>query len=201
MTDASKLFILTKKFWKGRPDYPRVVISDTKAPQLYTFEYGNPDKAMVLITYAWEDRSTQLATITSKEQLRAVLASQIDVIMREAGYPEYAGHLTNPADNSYAIHWQQDTNSYGAFTLAQPGQIHNIAAAFYDYQRVDTNDYNGFSLIGDSIYFAGGWTEAALQTSLNVVSALLKRYGTLNALELAPVNLIDASAYRYTTPN
>ena len=202
MVDSSKLFIVTDKFWVGKDQpgkpFPLVIATDTKAPTLYTLDFGHPTKGVVLITYAWENHSTQLAAIADPQKLRANLAQQIGRITKEFGFPEYESYITRPEDEVFFIHWQKEIGYHGAFTLAQPGQLINVRTATFDFLRILEPDYNGVSLIGDSITFSGGWTESALQPAINAVSALLKRYGVeLNAPDLAPVNLLKDHAHTY----
>ncbi|MCE8009572.1 NAD(P)/FAD-dependent oxidoreductase [Aestuariivita sp.] len=212
MTSSSKLFIRTAKFWEGQSnDFPRNILSDTKAPQLYTLDYGDPNYGMVLVTYTWEDLSTQLMAVSNAEDatpspsaLLDMLKAELNVIMQQSAFPNYVDNLVpvNGDSDIYMIHWQLDANSYGAFTLAQPGQDQQIADMFYQSYNaiIYESEYAGVFITGDSTSFIGGWIDGALQPTMNMLSAILYKYGVLDPLgaEFAPVLRINPTTYSYS---
>lgn len=201
MISSSKLFIRTMKFWKDQaPDFPRVILSDTKSPQTYTLDYGHEEYGMVLVSYTWKDLSNQMMAVQDPLVLLGILKQQIASIMRKTKYPDYADLLIPvTADDIHVVHWQLDPHSYGAFTLATPGQDKYIAAMLYDFEKLGSNDAIPLLIGSDCTSFLGGWVDGGLQAAHNNLSAVFRAYGSLNpaAAHLAPVNLLDSNLYRY----
>ncbi|GME43226.1 tryptophan 2-monooxygenase [Neofusicoccum parvum] len=201
MTASSKLFIRTKKFWEGKdPSFPRVILSDTKLPQLYTLDYGDPEYGMVLVTYAWEDLSTEIQVYTDPKKLFVNLKAQLTDIMRNTAYPDWVENLIPVTDNDYYLmHWQLNPHTNGAFVLGYPGQDNLTAQMFFDFTKLNTQALSPMLLNGDSISFTGGWVDGGLQCAMNNLSAILKTYGTLapDAAALAPINVVRPQNYKY----
>jgi tryptophan 2-monooxygenase len=203
MTSSSKLFIRTKKFWANDPAYPRVILSDTKLPQLYTLDYGHPDYGMVLVTYTWEDLSDQIASYSDPKKLFAMLLKQVKTVLisLDGPYKDFANNLVPVTDSDYwMIHWQNDPLANGAFVLGQSGQDELTASLFYDYTKIGSGGFNAPAPIlmnGDSVGFSGGWIDGGLQCAMNAVSAIINAKGSLNHPELAPATLLDPNTYNY----
>ncbi|KAH7098446.1 flavin-containing amine oxidoreductase-domain containing protein [Auriculariales sp. MPI-PUGE-AT-0066] len=203
MTSSSKLFIRTKKFWKDQDPktFPRNILSDTKLPQLYTLDYDDPDYGMVLISYTWEDLSTQTAAYNNPKALFKILKAQIANIMSMTQYPDWTDNLVPVTeDDYYLIHWQLEDNYNGAFMLGAPGQDPNTIAMFRDFLKLSAPVDSAIEPIlvnGDSAGFTGGWIEGGLQVAMNAISAVLLKYGTLEHEELSPVRLLQQNVYKY----
>jgi tryptophan 2-monooxygenase len=204
---SSKLFVRTKKFWSGDVNFPRVVISDTPGPQLYTLDYDHPEYGMVLVTYTWEAQSAAMQQYTDPESLFAYLISLIAEVV--AGLPDdtpdsYKNFVRDlvavTRDDYNLIHWQLDPAAQGAFVLGKNGQHTLTQAMFYDFIKLSdpTNVSAPILLSGDSISFTGGWIDGGLQCALNAVSAVLAAKGTVNHPELAPITLLKPDLYDYT---
>lgn len=207
ITKSSKLFIRTKKFWAGDVHFPRVVISDTAQPQLYTLDYDHPEYGMVLVTYTWEAQSEAMQQYTDPKLLFDYLLGLVETMV--AGLPDdtpiayrnFARDLVAVTKDDYnMIHWQLDPIAQGAFVLGTNGQDVLTQAMFYDYTKLtDINDASPPVLLnGDSIGFTGGWIDGGLQCALNAVSAILSCKGTLNCPELSPSALLVPDFYDYT---
>ncbi|KAI9625833.1 hypothetical protein H4Q26_016081 [Puccinia striiformis f. sp. tritici PST-130] len=201
MISSTKVFARVKKFWneENKENYPRVILSDTKASQLYTLDYGHPEYGMVLLTYAWGDLSDQIMTVKDDKELYRILKNQIHEIMRNSEFADYAEQLAPVEENDIrVVHWQLDPTTLGAFALAMPGQARMIADAFYDFKSLsEDKDHSGVLLNGDSITFEGGWVEGALRTAMNVTSAIMLKYGSVEQESKAPVNLLERNTYKY----
>lgn len=184
----------TDKFWEGKKkDFPRVILSDTKAAQLYTLDYGAADSGMVLMLYGWENISNQLVGL-SDQNLVTTLKEQIRGIS-----PEFANYLEPlKKEDIYVIHWQNDPYTLGAFNLARASELDAIQDMFIDFTRIlDSKEYNGVSIIGCGSSFTPGWIEGAFQVATNVTSAILKAYGTIKAVDYSPIKRIHHGTYRY----
>lgn len=201
MTSSSKVFIRTKKFWENKePNFTRVILSDTKSPQTYTLDYGHEEYGMVLISYTWEDLSSQMMAVQDSATLLEVLKRQIAIVMRKTEHPDYADHLIPVTpDDIYVIHWQLDPHAYGAFSLPLPGQDRYVAAMFYDFEKLSRNIESRVLIGSDCTSWLGGWIDGGLQPVHNNLAALFKRFGSLaeSAAHLAPVNILDSNLYRY----
>src|SRR5262249_10117858 len=89
----------------------------------------------------------------------------------------FATQLVPLDDEVIAIDWEATDYSHGAFKLAQAGQEPDVQAAYYQFLDVLTPNDTGIYLAGDSMAWAGGWIEGALQTGLNAAAAAAKRVG------------------------
>lgn len=55
-TSSIKVAAQIKKYWKGKPAFPRCFLSDDIIKQVYTLEYEkDDDTAVCFITYSWDD--------------------------------------------------------------------------------------------------------------------------------------------------
>ena len=172
MMNASKLFIRTKdKFWKNDSTMPQNIQTDELPRGLYCLDYPQTTNGVVLISYTWGDDSTRLLACPPQRrfQLFKDIIARID--------PAFAAQLV-PLDNEViAIDWEATDYYHGAFKLAQAGQEPDVQAAYYQFLDVLTPNDTGIYLAGDSMSWAGGWVEGALQTGLNAAAAAAKRVG------------------------
>jgi len=139
VASSTKLFLRTKRFWADSK-YPRNILSDTKAPQVYTLEYDpKSSSGVVLVTYTWDDASTKALAFTATELLE-VLKADIATLTEGTTYSDFADQLvpfTGDLDRDMrSIVWQESPNYFGAFTLARPGQDHYIDTMFRDFLKV-----------------------------------------------------------------
>ena len=182
ITTSSKLFIRTKtKFWldeRGKPnrDIPQNIQTDELPRGVYALNYPdeyNPDKnGVVVVSYTWEDDSTKLMGLSPKARLKLCK----DAIAKVSS--KFADNLVPLNDEILCIDWQGEDYYYGAFKLQYPGQETNIQAAYYQFLSVlDANIDRGVYLAGDSVSWAGGWTEGAMHTAVNAACAAAKRMG------------------------
>jgi tryptophan 2-monooxygenase len=127
---------------------------------------------VVLISYTWGDDSAKLLALPPAKRfakLREVIA---------AIHPEFASYL-DPVDEQICnVDWEAKPYYYGAFKLQDPGEDLYVQDVFFQYQSAldDAND-PGVYLAGDSVSWAGGWTEGALHTGLNAATAVAYRLG------------------------
>ena len=182
ITTSSKLFIRTKtKFWlddsgQPKPDIPQNIQTDELPRGVYALdypkEYNRDDNGVVVVSYTWEDDSTKLMGLPPKARLKLCQEAIAKVS------PEFAENLVPLNDEIVCIDWQGEDYYYGAFKLQYPGQETNIQAAYYQFLSVlDANIDRGVYLAGDSISWAGGWTEGAMHTAINAACAAAKRMG------------------------
>lgn len=182
LTTSSKLFIRTKtKFWlddngNPKPNIPQNIQTDELPRGIYALDYPkeyNPDNnGVVVVSYTWEDDSTKLMGLNPKERLKLLK----DAIAKVS--PEFAENLVPLSEKILCIDWQKEDYYYGAFKLQFPGQEPNIQAAYYQFlSALNSESDRGVYLAGDSISWAGGWTEGAMHTAINAACAAAKRLG------------------------
>lgn len=193
LVNSSKLFIRTKsKFWLEDDTIPQNIQTDEMPRGVYCLNYphkgpdqgadksGKPDpqkalregNGVVLVSYTWRDDSTRL-TAASPEQRFEMFTQVLKKID-----PHFAGQLVPEADELVVVDWQSQQYYYGGFKLDQPGQETFVQDVYYQFlSALDASRDTGVYLAGDSVSFAGGWTEGALQTGLNAAFAVLARIG------------------------
>lgn len=173
MMNSSKLFIRTKdKFWKHDKTMPQNIQTDELPRGIYCIDYPQTDNGVVLISYTWGDDSTRLLACPPHERFRVFK----DIIARI--HPGFAAELTPVDDEIIAVDWESTDHYFGAFKLDQPGQEPDVQEAYYQFLDVLTPASDcGVYLAGDSVSWAGGWTEGALHTGLNAAAAAAKRIG------------------------
>lgn len=197
---SGKLFMQTTDFWSGKTDFfPRVILSDTKAPQLYTLDYGVTGSGVTLMTYTWEDYSIQFDYLARTPGTWSdVVKDQIaNLVQGQKGYDDYADNLVPLYTDSYiGYNWQSVEGQYGAFALPQPGQDVFVQQAFLDFLN-PTAAQRGIYLAGDGISWTPGWVEGAIHTALNVLSIMLKQWGTVYSAAYAPSTLIPKYKFNY----
>jgi tryptophan 2-monooxygenase len=177
LMESSKMFIRTaEKFWmdNGQPrtDIPQNIQTDELPRGIYCLDYPQTDNGVVLISYTWGDDSAKLLALPPAKRL-AKLREVIAAI-----HPEFASYLDPVDDQIYNVDWEAMPYYYGAFKLQDPGEDPYVQDVFFQYQSAldDAND-PGVYLAGDSVSWAGGWTEGALHTGLNAATAVAYRLG------------------------
>lgn len=173
MMNSSKLFIRTRtKFWKGNPQMPQNIQTDELPRGLYCLDYPQTDNGVVLISYTWGDDSTKLLAASPAERF-ATFRGVIEAID-----PPFAAQLEPLNGEIVNIDWEATPHYFGAFKLDSPGQEPDVQTAYYQFlDALNPAADKGIYLAGDSVSYAGGWTEGALQTGLNAATAAAKRLG------------------------
>jgi tryptophan 2-monooxygenase len=202
VVSSTKLFLRTKKFWNDIR-FPRNILSDTKLPQLYTLDYGDPQSGVVLVTYTWEDDSTKTQALNGVELLEA-LKAEIRTITAGTAFSDYADQLV-PFTGSLerdmrSIVWQSTKDYFGAFTLAQPGQDPYIDTIYRDFGKAGTPLDNLVYIAGDCTSWTGGWADGALQSGLNCAAGVIRSLnGTFTVSNSNPITAVAPPRYRYFT--
>jgi tryptophan 2-monooxygenase len=173
MMNSSKLFIRTRtKFWQNNQQMPQNIQTDELPRGLYCLDYPQTDNGVVLISYTWGDDSTKLLASPPAERF-AIFRRVIEAID-----PQFAEELEPVNGEIVNIDWEVTPHYFGAFKLDSPGQEPDVQTAYYQFLEVlNPATDKGVYLAGDSVSYAGGWTEGALQTGLNAATAAAKRMG------------------------
>jgi tryptophan 2-monooxygenase len=174
MINSSKLFIRTKeKFWKKHQGkMPQTVLSDDLFSATYMLDYPQTKNGVICVSYTWGDESAKVSGLSPEERFRLYKESIANVV------PEIAKELNPVNDEILHIDWQTEPNYHGAFKLNLPGQEEDSANLYFQFQSVnDPKKNSGIYLAGDSVSWAGGWIEGALQTAINAACSVLKNEG------------------------
>lgn len=202
MTSSSKVFMLTReKFWLTQRDLPANIQTDTLVRGVYCLDYAPEDPGapgVVLLSYTWEDDSTQQLGLRGKrERVQRLVA---DVARTN---PDFARHLV-PIDNDFASHavvidWALEPHCHGAFKLNFPGDDELSRQLFYQYLgcREPATDPRVY-LAGDSQSFNGGWIEGALHTGINAACAVIRSLGGSLYTPDNPIDSARPTTYDYS---
>jgi tryptophan 2-monooxygenase len=200
VVSSTKLFLRTKKFWTNTR-FPRNILSDTKLPQLYTLDYGNPQSGVVLVTYTWEDDAIKTQALDGPELLE-VLKAEIRTITAGTNFADYADQLV-PFTGSLErdlrfLNWQSTKDYFGAFTLAQTGQDPYIDTIYRDFGKAGTPVDNLVYIAGDCTSWTGGWADGALQSGLNCAAGVIRSLnGTFTVSNSNPITAVAPARYQY----
>ena len=176
--NSSKAFVLTEdKFWLKNTALPANIQSDTLIRGLYCLDYTpdeSPDgRGVVLISYTWQDDSAKQIALPAANEARIKRLVE-DVKQIDS---DFASHLV-PLDGDYDkntifIDWMTEPNYHGAFKLNHPKQDLLLQRAFSFYLRASAEYGDPYIyLAGDDVSFSGGWSEGAIETAINAVSAV-----------------------------
>lgn len=147
IAESSKLFIKVKPWWRTDSTRIRCISADTTLANFYTLDYEDPDEAICLVNYTWEDFSEKSEALGP---LNVRYQRLLDDLKNLA--PDYVLQGMPPeatADNGVMIDWQKEPHYYGAFQLTRPVQEKLLSTLFYDFQVKATPD--GLA----KIYFVG----------------------------------------------
>lgn len=201
MTSSSKVFVMTRdKFWQTQRDLPANIQTDTLVRGVYCLDYAPNDPhapGVVLLSYTWEDDSTEQLGLRDK---RARVQRLVQDVARTN--PDFARHVV-PINEDYAtytqvIDWELEPHYYGAFKLNFPGNDELSRRLFYQFLGCQDAATDPFVyLAGDSQSFTGGWIEGAIQTGVNAACAVIRSLGgSLYTLD-NPIDAARPTAYDY----
>ncbi|MGH8060187.1 MAG: FAD-dependent oxidoreductase, partial [Candidatus Entotheonellia bacterium] len=195
IAESSKLFIKVKPWWRTDSTRIRCISADTTLANFYTLDYGDPDEAICLVNYTWEDFSEKSEALGP---LNVRYQRLLDDLKNLA--PDYVLQGMPPeatADNGVMIDWQKEPHYYGAFQLTRPVQEKLLSTLFYDFQAKATPDgLAKIYFVGDSYHWTGGWSEGAFQTALNAFCAIAHSVG-VPPLSGSPLDILSPHLFRY----
>lgn len=198
---ASKIFIPVQcKFWEGSSDIPQNIQTDTLPHGVYALSYPGTEQGVVCLNYAFadkavkdggvpnEDRIVQCLTAireASPEFLQATLRNAtvelptLDGLDETKPSPEvlrrFANALVKTGQVQAAV-WHNDPNHRGAFKQILPDQEEANRQLFFQPFDAGTVASSGLVLAGDSVSFAGGWADGAVQTSITATQAVIRMF-------------------------
>ncbi|GBC59388.1 amine oxidase [Desulfonema ishimotonii] len=172
MVSSGKVFVRTRTaFWKKQPPESTLncTITDEITRGTYLFDFENTPSGVICLSYTWEDASLKL----SGPDADARVSKSLEVLARIYG----KDLISREVAEAVSFSWENADGYNGAFKLTYPGQ--------YEYQKIlcrqplspEPESRNGVFLAGDSVSWAGGWVEGALQSGLNAAMGVIRKIG------------------------
>ncbi|KAF9385939.1 hypothetical protein CPB97_004288 [Podila verticillata] len=116
------------------PAFPWTLITDVDLPQVFCFEYSDPETVIVMLAYAWEEDSRRLRSDKDPAKLFAHLKHFATEATVKSPCPQWAD-IIQPVGDIVLTHWQEDLCALGAFAFAEQGQDQHGAAPFHDFEK------------------------------------------------------------------
>ena len=193
---SSKLFVpVDRPFWldldpaTGR-DMMSMTLTDRMLRSVYLLG-SQPDRpAVICLSYTWADDSLKWLPLNTSERGEVALRAL------QCIYPglDIRKHVIGAAAS---ISWEAHPYSSGAFKMNRPGHYRYQRRLFTQFMQDDSD----LTLAGDGASWTAGWCEGAVQTSLNAISGVVKRYGGSSSAtnpgpgdvfsKIAPLDLYD----------
>ncbi|KAB5516971.1 hypothetical protein GE09DRAFT_1262890 [Coniochaeta sp. 2T2.1] len=210
---STKLFNLIPNYTlTTHPGYPRNILTDSVPGQVYTLDYGYATTLVALEEYKWVVGSVEIQYRTAAELHAEVLDTLVEVTKDPpyADLPSTFGTVNGVEKNLVKIDWQLELGFQWAFVLSGLGQDEMVDDLVYDFLKLKkkTKKKNGngeeeekWSLpvfnISDMTAHESGWVEGGLRGMVNVVTAIVDRFGELKLPAAAPVNLMTGPICGY----
>ena len=174
---SSKTFVMVDRpFWRdvdpttGR-DLMSMTLSDRLTRSTYLLDHGPDRRAVICLSYTWNDDAMKWISLPLEERLRLMLHSLKQI------YPDLdiAAHIVG---RPITVSWESDPNFMGAFKANLPGHYRYQRRLFGHFMQSDfAPQHRGIFLAGDDISWTAGWAEGAITTALNAVGGVLRQFG------------------------
>jgi len=174
---SSKTFVMVDRpFWRdvdpatGR-DVMSVTLSDRLTRGTYLVDNGPDKRAVICLSYTWNDDAMKWISLPLDERVRLMLHSLRQI------YPkvDIAQHIIG---KPITISWESDPNFMGAFKANLPGHYRYQRRLFSHFvQDSAPAAHRGIFLAGDDISWTAGWAEGAVTTALNAVCGVVRHLG------------------------
>ncbi|KAB5511410.1 hypothetical protein GE09DRAFT_1270415 [Coniochaeta sp. 2T2.1] len=212
---STKLFNLIPNSTLTAPrGYPRNILTDSVPGQVYTLDYGSATTLVALEEYKWVVGSVEIQDRTAAELHAKVLDTLVEVTKDTpyADLPGRFGTVNGGAEKDLIkIDWQLEPDFQGAFVLPRLGQDEMVDDLVYDFLKLKKKkrkkkgnvgeEEEKWSLpvfnVSDMTAHESGWVEGGLRGMVNVVTAIVDRFGGLKQPAAAPVNLMTGPVYGY----
>jgi tryptophan 2-monooxygenase len=174
---SSKTFVMVDRpFWRdtdpatGR-DVMSVTLSDRLTRGTYLVDNGPDKRAVICLSYTWNDDAMKWISLPLDERVRLMLHSLKQI------YPNVniAEHIIG---QPITISWESDPNFMGAFKANLPGHYRYQRRLFSHFIQDDfAPEHRGIFLAGDDISWTAGWAEGAITTALNAAAGVIRHLG------------------------
>jgi tryptophan 2-monooxygenase len=173
---ASKTFVMVDRpFWldqtPGGRDTLSVTLSDRLTRGTYLFDNGPGRRAVICLSYTWNDDAMKWSSLPLDERVRLMLHSLRQI------YPDVdiARHIVG---RPITVSWASDPNFMGAFKANLPGHYRYQRRLYSHFVQADfAPEHRGIFLAGDDISWTAGWAEGAVTTALNAVCGVARHLG------------------------
>jgi tryptophan 2-monooxygenase len=174
---SSKTFVMVDRpFWRdtdpatGR-DLMSMTLSDRLTRSTYLLDNGPDRRAVICLSYTWNDDAMKWVSLPLDERLRLMLHSLKQIYPRV----DIASHIVG---RPITVSWESDPNFMGAFKANLPGHYRYQRRLYGHFmQREFAPQHRGIFLAGDDISWTAGWAEGAITTALNAVGGVLRQFG------------------------
>jgi tryptophan 2-monooxygenase len=174
---SSKTFVMVDRpFWRdthpatGR-DLMSVTLSDRLTRGTYLIDNGPDKRAVICLSYTWNDDAMKWISLPLDERVRLMLHSLRQI------YPnlDIAEHIIG---KPITISWESDPNFMGAFKANLPGHYRYQRRLFSHFMQDEfAPNHRGIFLAGDDISWTAGWAEGAVTTALNAACGVVRHLG------------------------
>jgi tryptophan 2-monooxygenase len=174
---SSKTFVMVDRpFWRDQnPETGRDVMSMTLSDRMtrgtYLIDNGPGERAVICLSYTWNDDALKWVSLPVDERVRLMLHSLKQI------YPNVniAEHIIG---QPITVSWESDPNFMGAFKANLPGHYRYQRRLFSHFvQDGFAPEHRGLFLAGDDISWTAGWAEGAITTALNAASGVVRHLG------------------------
>lgn len=157
---SAKIFLETDSvFWKENNSEITTTISDLPIRGTYFFEFDDTDSGLICSSYTWEDDARKWHGSRINERVER----SIELLEEVYGEGSIRPHVVS----GYGFSWEEMPGYRGGFKQYYPGQHH-----YYDAL---VKSENNIHFAGDSVSFAGGWIEGALQAGLRAAKEISEK--------------------------
>ncbi|MFK3668274.1 flavin monoamine oxidase family protein [Ochrobactrum teleogrylli] len=198
---SSKTFVSAKSaFWTEKNSDGKHVMSTTLSDRVtrgtYLLNYKNSndisDKAVICLTYTWNDDALKMLPLTESERAASALLALDEMYPQAKISEKINNNKTSGGLDSATIMWDSERFFMGAFKNNLPGQYRYQRALYSHFAEHDLNQGINFFLAGDDISWTGGWSEGAVTTGLNAAHAVVKTFGGHAHNNAGPLDKWDA---------
>lgn len=158
---SAKIFLETESaFWKEPDSEITTTISDLPIRGTYFFDFENTGAGLICSSYTWEDDSRKWHASNIKGRAER----SIDMLEEIYGKDSIRPHVVS----AYGFSWEEMPGYRGAFKQFYAGQDH--------YYEALAKPSNNIWFAGDSVSYAGGWIEGALQAGLRAANDIAQMF-------------------------
>jgi tryptophan 2-monooxygenase len=148
-----------------------ITLSDRLTRGTYLMDNGPDRRAVICLSYTWNDDALKWVSLPLDERVRLMLHSLRQI------YPKLniAEHIIG---SPITVSWETDPNFMGAFKANLPGHYRYQRRLFSHFVQNDFAPHQrGIFLAGDDISWTAGWAEGAITTALNAVAGTIRHLG------------------------
>jgi monoamine oxidase len=156
---SGKIFLETETaFWKEPGQELTTTITDLPIRAAYLFDFEDTESGLICSSYTWEDDARKWHASDIEDRAE----QSIDFLEMIYGKDSIRPHVVS----AYGFSWEEMPGYRAAFKQYYPGQNH--------YYKLLAEPENHIHFAGDSVSYAGGWIEGALQSGLRAARQVVE---------------------------